>query len=190
MAAISVDTYGFVPEGEDLSTPPFWFLLAMGVGWILLSFLVLQFTYSSVLAVTLIVGILLLLAGVSEIAEAFAGVGWRWLHLMFGGLLILGGIFTFVYPGETFGTLSLIFGWYLLLKGTFDIVLSLMMHGVHLWWLGLVAGFAEIALAFWAVTYVGRSAALLLLWIGLGALMRGISTLVAAFRLRRTGAVA
>jgi uncharacterized membrane protein HdeD (DUF308 family) len=54
-----------------------------------------------------------------------------------------------------------------------------------LWWMGLLVGFAEIALAFWTVGYVGRSAALLILWVGIGALLRGIVTIVAAFRVRR-----
>jgi uncharacterized membrane protein HdeD (DUF308 family) len=187
--SIRVETYGVVYE--DAPSPPFWLLLILGIAWVLLSFLLLNFTYRSVLAFTILIGIVLFVAAASEIAEAFVAPSWKWLHGGLGVLFLLGGIAAFAYPGETFGTLALIFGWYLLLKGTFDIVTSLAFHGVHLWWMGLIAGILEVAIAFWAISYVGRSAALLLLWVGIGALIRGITTIVAAFQLRHmTGAKA
>ena len=121
----------------------------------------------------------------------FLTPGWKWAHALLAVLFGFGGIWAFAYPGQTFGTLAVLFGWYLLIKGTFDVTRSLMFHGEHLWWLGLIAGIAEIALAFWAVSYVGRSATLLVLWVGIGAAIRGIMTIVAAFDLRhaRTGAI-
>lgn len=182
MTSIRVESYGVVYE--EPPSPPFWLLLCLGIGWVLLSFLLLNFTYRSVAALTILIGIVLFVAAASEIAEAFVAQGWKWLHAALGVLFILGGIAAFVYPGQTFGTLALIFAWYLLLKGTFDVVFSLMLHGAHLWWMGLIAGLIEIAIAFWAIGYVGRSAALLVLWVGIGALIRGITTIVAAFQLR------
>jgi uncharacterized membrane protein HdeD (DUF308 family) len=182
MTTIRVETYGVVRE--DDGGPPFWVLLTIGILWILLSFIVLQFTYSSILSISILIGIVLILAAASEIEMAFISPGWKWVHAALGVLFALGGVFAWVYPGQTFGTLALIFGWYLLIKGTFDIVFALMNHGAHLWWLGLLAGVAEVLIAFWAVGYVGRSAALLVLWVGIGALLRGIMTLVWAFQLR------
>ncbi len=182
MTSIRVETYGVVYEDEP--SPPFWLLLCVGIAWVLLSFLLLNFTYRSVTALTILIGIVLFVAAASEFAEAFVAPGWKWLHALLGVLFVLGGIAAFAYPGQTFGTLALIFGWYLLLKGTFDVVMSLALHGVHLWWMGLIAGLIEIAVAFWAIGYVGRSAALLLIWVGIGALIRGITTIVAAFQLR------
>jgi uncharacterized membrane protein HdeD (DUF308 family) len=170
--------------GEIDTGPLFWILLVVGILWILFSFLLLQFTYTSITAISVLVGIILILAGVAEIGLAFVARGWRWAHALLGVLFVAGGIFAFVYPGETFGTLSIIFAWYLLIKGTFDVIYAFMIHGAPLWWLELIVGVAEIAIAFWAVGYVGRSAALLLLWIGIGALMRGITTLIAAFHVR------
>ena len=170
---------------DDDTGPLFWILLSVGILWILLSFLLLQFTYTSITAISVLVGILLLLAGVAEFGMIFVARGWKWAHALLAALFVFGGIFAFVYPGETFGTLALIFAWYLLIKGTFDVVLAFMMHGEHFWWLELIVGIAEIAIAFWAVGYVGRSAALLILWIGIGALMRGITTLIAAFHVRK-----
>jgi uncharacterized membrane protein HdeD (DUF308 family) len=184
MSTISVETYGVVTEDEPDGGPPFWALLTIGILWILLSFIILQFTYSSILSISILMGIVLILAAASETGMAFIAAGWKWAHVALAVLFFLGSIFAWVYPGQTFGTLALIFGWYLLIKGTFDVVISLTNHGAHLWWLGLLAGIAEMAIAFWAVGYVGRSAALLVLWVGIGALLRGIMTLVWAFQVR------
>ena len=40
-------------------------------------------------------------------------------------------------------------------------------------------------LGFWASGYPGRSAALLILWVGIGALIRGVTQLVLAFQVRK-----
>jgi uncharacterized membrane protein HdeD (DUF308 family) len=49
----------------------------------------------------------------------------------------------------------------------------------------LVAGILEILIGAWAMGYPGRSAALLIVWVGFGAIVRGIAEIVAAFRVRR-----
>ena len=45
----------------------------------------------------------------------------------------------------------------------------------------LIAGLIEIAVGVWALGYPGRSAALLIIWIGIGAIIRGIAEIVLAF---------
>jgi uncharacterized membrane protein HdeD (DUF308 family) len=52
------------------------------------------------------------------------------------------------------------------------------------WWLELLVGIAEILIGFWAIGYPGRSATLLLLWVGAAALARGIISIFLAFRVR------
>src|SRR3954454_11593828 len=162
MTAIRMETYD--AGVEEVGAPgkgTFWLLLILGILWILLSFLVLQFTYKSIWSIAILVGIVLGAAALMEIAQAVVAPGWRWVHALLALLFAVGSIAAFVYPGQTFGTLALIFGWYLLIKGTFDLVTSLMLRGVQYWWLGLITGIVEIALAFWAVSYVGRSIYLL-----------------------------
>src|SRR3954471_18369806 len=114
MAAVEVDTYVVVPDDDYTDPPPFWALLAMGIVWIVLSFVLLQFTYTSITAIAVVIGILLLLAGAAEFAEAFLAPGWKWAHALLGVFFIAGGIWSFAYPGQTFGTLAILFGWYLL----------------------------------------------------------------------------
>src|SRR4029450_11857696 len=77
-------------------------------------------------------------------------------------------------------------GFFLILKGTFDFVLALAMrHEVDLWVLTLIAGILEIALGIWAIGYPGRSAALLIIWVGIGAIIRGITEIVMAFHVHK-----
>ena len=53
--------------------------------------------------------------------------------------------------------------------------------------MSLAVGIIEILLGMWAIGYPGRSAWLLILWVGLGALVRGISDIITAFRVRSVG---
>jgi uncharacterized membrane protein HdeD (DUF308 family) len=90
----------------------------------------------------------------------------------------------FFRPAGTFVALASIVAWVLLFKGIFDITLALMTHGSHLWWVGLIVGIIEILLAYWAAGYFRGSALLLVAFVGVFALMRGITEIVMAFRLR------
>ena len=74
----------------------------------------------------------------------------------------------------------------MILKGTIDFVIALTVrHELDLWWMTLIAGIIEIALGIWAIGYPGRSAALLLLWVGIGAIVRGIAEIVLAFHVHK-----
>jgi uncharacterized membrane protein HdeD (DUF308 family) len=53
-----------------------------------------------------------------------------------------------------------------------------------LWGLLLASGIIELAIGVWAIGYPGRSAWLLILWVGIAALVRGITEIVLAFKLR------
>jgi len=47
------------------------------------------------------------------------------------------------------------------------------------------AGILEILLGIWAIGYPGRSAALLILWIGVGGIIRGIGEIAMSFQVRK-----
>ena len=112
--------------------------------------------------------------------------GWKWAHAVMGGLFVLGGIAAFISPFQTFTVLASLIGFFLVLKGTFDFVIALALrHDVDLWWMTLISGIIEMALGIWAIGYPGRSAALLLIWIGVGAIIRGVAEIVAAFHIRK-----
>jgi uncharacterized membrane protein HdeD (DUF308 family) len=165
-------------------TAKWWLFLILGILWIWFGFFILQFDLDSILTISFLVGILFIGAAVSELFDVFALPGWKWLHAIMAVIFLLGAAFAFLYPGQTFGTLAILLGWFLLVKGTFDIVVALTNRDAELWWLTLLVGIAELLIAFWVVGYPGRSAWLLIVWVGLGALARGITEIVLAFQIR------
>lgn len=169
-----------------------WVLLVTGILWILIGLFVLQAHYDSAVAIGYLVGFWLIFAGIVEFIETAAGAAWRWLHVILGVLFVLGGIAALTSPFQTFTVLASLIGFFLILKGTFDFVIALAVrHEIDLWWLSLIAGLIQIGLGIWAMGYPGRSAALLIIWVGIGALIRGIAEIVTSFHVRKfTEAVA
>ena len=53
-----------------------------------------------------------------------------------------------------------------------------------MWWVQLIGGIIEVALGFWAAGYYGRSAVLLVAWVSAFAIIRGVTNIVMAFRVR------
>jgi uncharacterized membrane protein HdeD (DUF308 family) len=163
-----------------------WVLLVTGILWILLGLFVLNADYSSAVLIGLMVAIWLLFAAVAEFVEAGVAEGWRWLHIAIGVFFIIGGIMALLSPFQTFTILAALIGIFLVLKGTVDFVIALMLrHEADLWWLSLIVGVIEILLGIWAMGYPGRSAALLIVWIGVGAIVRGIAEIVMSFHIRK-----
>jgi uncharacterized membrane protein HdeD (DUF308 family) len=163
-----------------------WVLLVTGILWILIGLFVLQAHYDSAVLIGLMVAIWLLFAAVAEFVEAGIVESWRWLHVAIGVLFIIGGIAALLSPFQTFTVLAALIGIFLVLKGTFDFVLALLIrHEADLWWMTLILGVLEIVIGIWAVGYPGRSAALLIVWIGIGAIIRGIAQIVTSFHIRR-----
>jgi uncharacterized membrane protein HdeD (DUF308 family) len=167
------------------SVGPWWVFLVTGVAWMLISLAVLQFDLTSVRSISILLGVVLLVAGANELFIGMSRKSWRWAHLALGVLFLAGGVLAFVWPGKTFLVLARLVGWFLLFKGTADITLSFAERRISdLWWLRLVTGIMEVGLAFWVVGSLTRSAALLVLWVGLAALFRGITELIFAFTVR------
>jgi uncharacterized membrane protein HdeD (DUF308 family) len=167
-----------------------WLFLATGILWILISVLILRFNVTSVSAVGALLGIVLAIAGVNEfMALGMRDVGWRWLHGLLGVLFVAGAIWAFVHPIGAFYELASILGFLLVLKGTMDVVLSVIQRQVsELWWLGLIVGIFELLLGFWASQqFFAPRAILILTWVGFAAMFRGIGEIVLAFELRRAG---
>jgi len=161
--------------------------LVTGIAWLIIAWVVLRFTPASITTVGVLMGVLFLFALFNEILIAAIRTSWRWLHIVMAVLFAFGAGWAFARPYNAFWTLASILGLLLIFRGTLDIITSAETREVNsLWWLGLVAGILEILLGFWAAQqYRSVQGALLLLWVGLFALFRGISEIVIAFELRR-----
>jgi len=167
-----------------------WVLLVTGILWIFLGLFVLQAHVDAVVLVGYLAAVWLIFAGVAEFVQLATFEGWRWLHAIVGVLFLLGGIAALTTPFQTFMVLAALIGFFLVLKGTIDFVFGLALrHEVELWWMQLVAGIFEILLGIWAMGYPGRSSALLLAWIGIGAMIRGTVEIISAFQLKKDPSV-
>ena len=163
-----------------------WLYLITGALWFVIAWVVLRFDFTSVVAVSVLAGVVILMAGLAELFNAFTAPGWKWLHAILGVVFVITGGIAFFRPGGTFAMLAAFIGWYLLFKGLLDIILAFATKDANdAWWLGLIVGIIEVGLGFWAAGSFGQSVALLIIFVGAIALTRGITDIVLAFRLRK-----
>jgi uncharacterized membrane protein HdeD (DUF308 family) len=163
-----------------------WLFLLTGILWLWISLIILRLNLESVTAIAVLFGIVAIGAGINEfIAIGASTTGWKIAHGILGVVFAAAGIVAFFEPAGTFVALASIVAWVLLFKGIFDITVAIVTHEtVRLWWLGLIVGVVELLLAFWAAGYFRGSAFLLVAWIAALTLLRGITEIVTAFRLR------
>jgi uncharacterized membrane protein HdeD (DUF308 family) len=166
-----------------------WLFLLTGLLWLLFAIIVLRFDYTTVTAVAVLFGIVAIAAGVNEFFMLAASGGWwKVLHGLLGVIFVVVGIVAFVHPGDTFAALAAVMSFFLIFKGFFDIVLAIATREeIHIWWVQLIVGIVEVLIGFWAAGYWGRSAILLVIWVGVIALTRGITEIIFAFKLRSAG---
>lgn len=171
-------------------TGGWWIPVLGGIIAMLFGFLVLSFNYTTLWAVTIAAGIGFLLTGIADLAAAMGSKGsQRLLGLALGVLAIGAGIIAFAWPAATFVVIAKLVAWLLLLRGVFGIVGAFEYRhaGIELWWISLVIAVLEIGVAVWAVRYPGRSVVLLVLWIGISAISRGIALMTIGFTVRAVG---
>jgi uncharacterized membrane protein HdeD (DUF308 family) len=179
-----------VAAASDLRPSRYWWVfLITGILWLLLGIVVFRFNATSVTAVGAIAGVVCIAAGLNELMAIGATEGgWKIFRGVLGAICLIVGMVALLYPDRTFAAVAAIFSFFLLFKGTFDIVVALMTrHESDLWWLGLLTGILQVLLAFWAAGAFGREAVLLIAWVAAAALIRGVTEIVLAFRLRAEG---
>src|SRR4051812_16668558 len=150
---------------------PWWLFLVSGVAWLIFAWIVLSFDFRTVWAVATWAGVGIIAAGIFQLAAgSVLEGGWRWLSYGLGVAALVIGILCFAWPGQTFLVLAALVGWYLMIKGIFDIVLGLASKDEYdLWWLTLVLGIVEILIGFWAIGSDEGSIVLLVIWVGASA---------------------
>ena len=166
-----------------------WIFLASGIAWLVFALLVFQWNYTTVYAISILFGITALVAGVNEFfAITVSTTGWKWVHGFLGVLFVIAGIWALVHPHTAFATLAALVAFFLLVKGIFDLTVAFMTKGYFdLWWVQLVLGILEIVLAFWVAGSFRQQAILLVVYVGIVALTRGITEIFLAFKLKGLG---
>src|SRR5205809_4494127 len=139
-----------------------WVFLITGIAWLWVALIILRLNTTTVAAISIMFGIVAIAAGVNElIAMPRSTSGWKIARGLLGVLFIIAGIVAFFQPAGTFVALASLFAWIVLLKGIFDVCLSLIGPKIGLWWVILIVGILEILLGFWAAGYFRGSAILL-----------------------------
>lgn len=166
--------------------PPWWWLLITGIAWMLVALILLRFDYTSVSAISVLFGVVAIMAGVLEFGVMLMAEGWwKVLNGLLAVVFIVTGIVAFIHPGNTFAALAAVFSFFLIIAGTFDIIIAISVrHEIEVWWLQLISGILELLIGFWAAGYYGRSAVLLVAWVAAIAIIRGVRDIVLAFRVR------
>jgi uncharacterized membrane protein HdeD (DUF308 family) len=164
-----------------------WLFLLTGIAWLVFALAVFQWDFTTVYAVSYLFGFVALLAGVNEfLSLGVWTTGWKIVHGIVGAVFVVAGIWALVHPHNAFATLAALVGFFLLFKGIFDILVSFVAKSeFELWWLQLVLGIVEVLLAFWVAGDFRKKAILLVVYVGIVALTRGITELFVAFKLHR-----
>jgi uncharacterized membrane protein HdeD (DUF308 family) len=163
-----------------------WLFLLTGIAWLVFALIVFQWSYTTVYAVSFLFGFVALFAGFNEFFQiTVSTAGWKIVHGILGVLFILAAIWAFVHPHNAFATLAALIGLFLLFKGIFDITAAFVTKDqFELWWLQLIVGLLEILLAFWVAGSFRHKVILLVAYVGIMALSRGITELFLAFKLK------
>jgi uncharacterized membrane protein HdeD (DUF308 family) len=185
---------GLPPEAEVREVvrgiSRFWWLwLIFGIGWLIVSLIILQFDQASVTTVGVIVGIMFLATALQQFTIASLTDEMRWLYWLFGAMFVVAGVISLISPENTFAAIADILGFLFFIVGAFWILQAFIAREVSdLWWIGLLAGILMVILAFWTggqffihKTYV------LLVFAGIWTLMQGLTDIVRAFQIRKLG---
>ena len=184
-----MSTMNMMFEERDLvdeTADRWWIFLVTGIGWLVFALLVFQWDYTTVYAISFLFGFVALVAGINEFLQIGVSTrGWKIVHGVLGVLFILAGAWALVHPHNAFATISALIGFFLLFKGIFDLMAGLATRAVfELWWIQFVVGIVEILLAFWVAGSFKNKTILLVAYVGVMALTRGITELILAFKLR------
>ena len=186
-------TEGDVERTFDEAARFWWIFLVIGAGWLLFSIIVFRFDWRSVSAISILFGIVVIAAAIDELFAVFAGErsGWaRFGHALLALAFFVIGIVAFVHPGNTFAALAAVMSFYFVLKGMLDVGLAVALrHEISTWWLQLLIGIAEILIGFWAAGDFGNKTILLVVWVAVLGLTRGLSAITFAFVARELRAI-
>src|SRR5262249_7415723 len=173
-------------RGEPGLARAWWLYLITGTIWFILSLIVFRMNLTTVYAISIPFGVIAIVAAVTEFLSLWAAHGgwWKALHVLLSLIFLAVGVTALSNPKWTFLALASIIGWWFLFKGIFDVIVSFASRGFPLWWVQLVVGVIELGLAFWVSGDFRESIILLVVYVGIVCLTKGITEIILAFRLR------
>ncbi len=167
-----------------------WFL-ALGILFIILGFIGLGMVFVLTIASVLFFGVLLLIAAVAQIINAFKGKGWKsnaW-HILSAILYGLAGVVIIIDPLVASLIFTLVLGFIILLVGITRIVMAFHIKGAKGWGWPLVAGIISVLLGILIIAKWPISGFWVIgLFVAIEMIMSGWSYIFLALAARRAGA--
>jgi uncharacterized membrane protein HdeD (DUF308 family) len=174
-------------ELEPLRAKSGW-IIALGVIYVIVGFIALGSVVMATAASVLVVGIMMVIAGVAEIINAFQIKTWGkfFVWLLLGALYVVAGFVTFENPLLAAALLTLMLGAALVASGITRIFLGFSMKEGTLWLWVVLSGVITlllglVILAHWPVS----SLYVLGLFLGIDLVMAGASWIGIGFGLKR-----
>jgi uncharacterized membrane protein HdeD (DUF308 family) len=172
---------------EPLRAKSGW-IVALGVVYLIAGIIALGSVVMATVVSVFIVGIMMLIAGVAEVINAFQIKSWGkfllWLAL--GALYIVAGFITFENPLLAAALLTLLLGFTLIASGVMRIMLSLsMMHGTPWGWV-LFSGAVTLAIGLIILVHWPVSSLYILgIFLGVDLVFAGVAWIGIGLGLRR-----
>jgi uncharacterized membrane protein HdeD (DUF308 family) len=179
--------FGTAPVLQPLRAKSGW-IIALGIVYLIAGLIALGSVVSATVVSVFVVGIMMLIAGVAEVINAFQIQSWSrfFLWLLLGALYIVAGFVTFENPLLAAAVLTLVLGASLIASGIMRIILAFSVKEEMPWIWVLVSGaitllLGIVILAHWPVS----SLYVLGLFLGIDLTMAGIGWIGLGLGLRR-----
>ncbi len=122
-------------------------IIATGILLLLLGVFVMGSPLVAGLSLALMVGIMLIFGGIGQMCFAFnAGKGL--IAFVLGLLTLVIGIYMVSRPGAALASLTLFLAMYLIISGTFEVMLSFQFRPIRGWWWAMFSGVVSMLLGF------------------------------------------
>jgi uncharacterized membrane protein HdeD (DUF308 family) len=165
-------------------------ILALGIVYVIAGFIALGSVVMATVASVLVVGVMMIVAGVAEIINAFQLKGWgKFLFwALLGALYIVAGFVTFENPLLAAAVLTLLLGASLVASGIVRIILAFSMKREQPWiWL-LLSSIVTLLLGLLILAHWPISSVYVLgIFLGIDLVMAGTGWIALSLALRRRG---
>lgn len=176
--------------GPDLASLPKWgWMLALGVVYLITGFVALGSVAVATVASVLLVGVMMIIAGVAEVINAFQIKTWGKLLLcaLLGALYIVAGFVTFENTALGAVVLTLMLGASLVAAGIMRLILAFSMkHATPRFWLAISGVITLLIGLLILVRWPINSVYILGLFLSLDLIVAGASWIGISFGLRRS----
>jgi uncharacterized membrane protein HdeD (DUF308 family) len=163
-----------------------WLVAVLGVVSLVCGVLAIVYPDITLLAMGIIFGFYLLLAGIYELVEAIVGdAASRALSAIVGVVALIAGLVCLRRPGESLLALIAVLGIYLIVTGIARLVRAF--ASAEHRGLGVLAAIVDLVLGILILSWPDESLVTLAILFGISLIFRGLFALVAAFQLRRLG---